>query len=115
MNKVSRSIAKLTLLIALAITATSEVSGAEVSPARAVINVDVSSKIDVGLDDLAGNYAVFIRMADQLIAASGDYERFCEEHRESHRRELRPQVISTLQNKADTSWQQVAELVSDLE
>jgi hypothetical protein len=76
---------------------------------------ELADKLDVGLDDLERTYPVFVRMADQLIGGSGEYERFCEQHREARRRELRPQVIRTLRDKADQSWKQVAEIVGALE
>jgi subtilisin family serine protease len=94
-----------TLLMVAALSMSAAASGEDSS----------TTKIDSGLDDPQRTYPIFVRMADQLIGASGDYERFCAEHRQSRRRELRPQVIRSLQEKADRSWKQVADLVAELE
>jgi subtilisin family serine protease len=90
---------------------------ASVTPILAAPPADdaIEQMIDGGLDDPQRTYPVFVRMADQLLGVSGDYERFCAEHREARRRELRPQIIRTLREKADRSWKEVAELVAELE
>ena len=56
-------------------------------------------------------YLIFVRMNDQLIGRSGDFERFCQEHAADKRRPLRKQVVQMLHDKADDSWKQVATLV----
>jgi subtilisin family serine protease len=75
----------------------------------------VSGKVDDGLDAGSRDYPVFVRMADQLIGAAGEHERFCSEHAGDKRRELRAKVVQTLHDKADRSWEQVAKVVGELE
>lgn len=72
-------------------------------------------KID---DDIGGGrttHAVFVRMADQLLGDSGDYERFCQQHAGAKRRELRPTIVKDLRARADRSWAKVAKPVAELE
>jgi subtilisin family serine protease len=75
----------------------------------------IDSKIDTGLDGSERTYPVFVRMTDQLLGASGDYDRFCTEHRDARRSDLRPKIVRTLREKSDRSWKQVADLVAELE
>lgn len=74
----------------------------------------VADKIDDGIGGEA-SFAVFVRMADQLIVGGGDYERFCRENARARRRELRTRVVRTLHEKADRSWDRVAEQVGAME
>jgi hypothetical protein len=53
-------------------------------------------------------------MTDQLIAKGGDYEKFCESNQKRKRSELRPEVLKTLRQKSDASWEKVAKLVEGL-
>ena len=77
-------------------------------PVRGKIDRDIGS-------GLKKTYPVFVRMTDQLLGGSGDYERFCKEHATAKRRELRPTILQALRTKADRSWKQVAERVAQLE
>ena len=69
---------------------------ADESKSSANDNSPAVGKLDDGLDDAERTYPVFVRMTDQLLGGRGDYERFCEEHREAPRRGLRPQIVRTL-------------------
>ena len=74
-----------------------------------------AEKLDDGLDDAKQYHPIFVRMNDQLIGRSGDFERFCQEHAADKRCALRKQVLETLHDKADESWKQVAKLVQGLD
>jgi len=77
---------------------------------------DVTGKIDRDIGSSGRKtYAVFVRMADQLLGGRGAYERFCVEHAGAKRRELRPAIVRTLRAKADRSWGRVATRVAELE
>lgn len=80
------------------------------TPARSA----VADKLDEGLTG-GQSYAVFVRMADQLIVGGGDYDRFCRENARARRRELRTRVVKTLHEKADRSWGRVAGLVGEMQ
>ena len=57
---------------------------------------------------------IFVRMSDQLIGQAGEYEKFCQEHQQQKRSELRPWALKTLRQKSDKSWKQIARDVDRL-
>ena len=76
---------------------------------------DSAAKIDKGLSKTKGMTAVFVRMSDQLLGESGDYEKFCAaQPKTTQRLELRKQVMKTLHKKSDDSYSQVRETVARL-
>jgi hypothetical protein len=72
-------------------------------------------KVDSDIGSGRRTYAVFVRMADQLLGDRGDYERFCKEHAGAKRRELRPTILQDLRTRADRSWGRVSNRVAELE
>ena len=58
---------------------------------------------------------IFVRMEDQLFRKAGDHEAFCRKHGDRPRSQNRKEVKVELQKKADGSWEQVKELVTELE
>ena len=76
---------------------------------------EVSDKLDAGLDDPNRAYPVFVRMTDQLFARGGDYERYAREHARDRRGELRKQVVRTLREKSDRSWETLKGRVQKLQ
>jgi subtilisin family serine protease len=76
-------------------------------------DVQKHEKIDDGLNG-ALPVPVFVRMADQLLAGSGDHEAFCHRNAQRRRSELRVEVVKTLRAKAEKSWAAVADLVGQL-
>ncbi len=73
-----------------------------------------SDKLDAGLDDATRKYPVFVRMADQLFAKGGDFEKFCRDNAREKRGDLRKRVLQTLKEKSDRSWGLVKERVEKL-
>ncbi len=63
-----------------------------------------SDKLDTGLDSFAGTRAVFVRMEAQLFKKGGDFVQFCKENEKKTRSAVRKDVIATLHQKADKSW-----------
>ncbi len=82
-------------------------------PVSAVTRAD--DKLDDGLDNAAQKYAVFVRMENQLFRRGGDYESFCETNAGKDRRKLRQQVLASLREKSDASWDKIKDLVGKLE
>lgn len=76
---------------------------------------EASDKLDSGFDDATRPYPVFVRMADQLFGRGGDYERFCREHARERRGEVRKQVLRTLRERSDRSWDALKARVHDLQ
>ncbi|MEZ6038455.1 MAG: S8 family serine peptidase [Planctomycetota bacterium] len=58
---------------------------------------------------------VFVRMKAQLFASGGDYQAWCNEHRDAARRETRGEVLTRLHRDADDSWVAVRDDVDELE
>ncbi len=75
---------------------------------------DASDKLDAGLHDAASTYPIFVRMADQLFAKGGDFEKFCVDNVGGKRGEIRTRVLKTLREKSDRSWDRVKALVQKL-
>ena len=74
-----------------------------------------TTKLDNGIARANGMASVFVRMDDQLLGEAGDYERFCDaQPKTAQRLELREQVMTTLRQKADASYEQVSETVQRL-
>ncbi|MEC9123438.1 MAG: hypothetical protein VX969_04770, partial [Verrucomicrobiota bacterium] len=59
-------------------------------------------------------YPVFVRMEDQLIGKAGEYDAFCRKRSKIPRSRNRAEVISTLREKADQSWDALEEVIEDL-
>ena len=76
---------------------------------------EVSDKLDGDLDKDTGRYSIFVRMQDQIIHQAGDYEAFCQQHKDRPRSELRKLVLAQLREKSASSWQAVAETLGELE
>jgi len=73
------------------------------------------SKLDERIDlDAPTMQSVFVRMADQLFRAGGEYEAFTKKHEAEKRSDLRRHVLSTLREKADRSWKALSPLVDEL-
>ena len=83
-------------------------------PTIALTDVN-DSKLDDQVDQGDQFVAVFVRMGDQMFAAGGDYERFCDQQPATTKRlELREQVIKTLREKADQAFKKVNPTVKQL-
>lgn len=72
-------------------------------------------QLDDGLDNVDSTYSVFVRMEDQLFHRGGDFQSFCEEHAREDRGELRKQVLASLREKSQDSWNRVKGTVEKLE
>lgn len=72
------------------------------------------SRLDQGLENEDQTYAIFVRMSDQLLPKAGDYEKFCLQHKNSKRRDLRKEVLKSLKDRARASWKAVANEVEKL-
>ena len=59
-------------------------------------------------------YPIFVRMEDQLICKAGEYDAFCRKRSKIPRSRNRAEVISTLREKADQSWDALEEVIEDL-
>ena len=79
------------------------------------ISAETKDKLDVGIAAAAGKTPVFVRMSDQLLGGAMGYAAFCEKNAKRDRRELRKEVLKTLQDKAKSSWAKVAETVKKLQ
>ncbi len=84
-------------------------------PTRHAAGQPTGGKIDRDIGSGRKTCAVFVRMADQLLGDSRDYERFCQEHAGARRRELRPAILRDLRTGADRSWEKVSKRVAELE
>ncbi len=73
------------------------------------------ARCDLGLRDAREPVPVFVRMADQVFARGGEFERFCSEHATTKRSTLRARTIADLKARSERSWEQVRAVVAQQE